>query len=86
VIRWSVGKGQSVVKGDQKVDVLPSDAVMSGVADLKNLPDDLQVADVELILENKDGTRIGRYRQEVYLAAWKQKNAPVEKPAAGGTG
>jgi len=79
-IRWSVAhKGETLADGTQGVDVPAFDAVHAGTASLAGVPSDAEVVDVRLRLEDSRGKQLGEYNQEMYLAAWRQANAPPAK-------
>jgi hypothetical protein len=84
-VRWSVLRAaKTLAEGTQPVDVPASGAVLAGVADVSALPKDAEVVELHLALERNDGGQLGRYTQEVFLAAWAAQEpvAPESQAAA----
>ncbi|MCC6124383.1 MAG: hypothetical protein IT426_05455 [Pirellulales bacterium] len=82
-IFWRVAeKGKTLAESTQRVDVPASGAVLAGTVALNGVPDDVEVVDIRLKLEDAQGALLGHYAQEMYIGAWRHPKASFEKSSS----
>ncbi len=81
---WQLAWGEKVLAGEERVDILPLNAVFAKAVELPSDWAEADVVRVALFLQDADGNPLAQQQREIYLPAYRQPSDLEEPPSPEG--